>query len=182
MRLLTNNWIRTILFVWMEDLLLTVGPPCSALSFPEMVTQTLPLPRRGEHPKSHTELLYRTKPQMSCSIAQIISEENQTCNDLVWNRDCSQGKLEGLWGRWQPGADLHPRRGSNNISSSGGGQERSTAWDVSRPHSSDMSEFNSLSPLLCYCWFCENNNFLTLWTCSAQTHQLKNRLRVHTKE
>lgn len=29
------------------------------------------------------------------------------------------------------------------ISSSGGGQEKSTAWDVSRPHRSDMLELNS---------------------------------------
>lgn len=80
---------------------------------------------------------------------EIISEENQTRNDFVWNGDCSQGRA-GSGAAGNHGLTSTQGEDQTLISSSGGGQEKSTAWDVSRPHSSDTSELNSLPALLCY--------------------------------
>lgn len=183
MRLLTNNWIWTILFVWMEDLLLTVGPPCKRFILPWDGHTDIASAQKRRTPKiSHRAFVHIKALRWAAQLSRLFLKKTRLEMILSGTEIAVKASSRGCGAAGSQELTSTQGEDQTHISSSGGGQEKSTAWDVSRPHSSDTSEFNSLPTLLCYCWFCGNNNFLTLWTCSAQTHQLKNRLRVPTKE
>lgn len=170
MRLLTNNWILKIPFVCLQDLLQTVGPPCSALSLQwskaarDGHTDIASAQKRKTSKICYTDFVQNKPPRWAAELSTLFLKKTRL-EMILFGIVIAVKASTSSSGRPSSGAvanhELTSTQGDDQtqISSSGGGQEKSTAWDVSRPHRSDMLELNSRPALLCYCWFCGKNNF-----------------------
>lgn len=154
MRLLTNNWILTTPFVSLYNFLLTVGRPCNALS-----SHCSKVARDGHthiasaQKRKTSKILYRVFVQNKClrwagELSRLFLKKT-SLEMILFGIVIAVKASTSSCGRPSSGAagnhELTSTQGEDQtqISSSGGGQEKSTAWDVSRPHRSDMLELNS---------------------------------------
>lgn len=165
MRLLTNNWILTTPFVSLYNFLLTVGRPCNALS-----SHCSKVARDGHthiasaQKRKTSKILYRVfvqnKPLSWAGELSRLFLKKTSLEMILFGIVIAVKASTSSCGRPSSGAagnhKLTSTQGEDQtqISSSGGGQEKSTAWDVSRPHRSDMLELNSppFSLLLLILW------------------------------
>lgn len=143
--------------------------PCTRQKLQERVTDIASAPKRKTSKILYRGFVQNKPPRWAAELSRLFFKKTRL-ETILFGIVIAVKASTSSCGRPRSGAfsnhELTSTQGEDqtHISSSGGGQEKSTAWDVSRPHRSDMLELNSPPHiLLCCCWFCGNN----FWLCEG---------------